>query len=546
MPEFQIILLPKRDYYTWVRAASDYAKKYGVNITADPESAGRYMNPNQTVTIANVPGGFGRPIDAWFRDNYPEVRLDLIDTTGPDDFKNKLANRISNDDRYGQRSRPFMLQWPTDFPVITQAFGMNPQIYRRFGLPGHEGLDIRAPHSTNIYAGADGTVFRVHDGSGNHAYGIHVRIQHRDGYRTIYAHMNRALVRVGDQVKTGDRIGLADSTGNSTGSHLHLTLKKEGATAAGLTNYPHDIIDPTPFLKFPDHAVDTPGGPQTPPATFDWAYRKCLVGLHGRADGPNQEADFRVYQTARMEAVKLTSTARPEEVDRLKSINSNMFIMVRLFADFRGRVVRSDDFARWLEPDMRNFYNRGVRYFEIHNEPNLQIEGWKFSWQDGTQFNAWYLDVMNRLRGSFPDAKFGYPGLSPGGNVSGQRMDALAFLGQSDEAARRSDFVACHCYWVDEADMNRLTGGLNYEEYRRRYPDKLLFITEFSNPTEHTNLRTKAQQYVEYYRRLRNKPGIGAAFCFLSSASAFFPHEAWRREDGTLTEIPQVIGSRSF
>ena len=546
MAEFQIILLPKRDYYTWVRAASEYAKKYGVNITADPESAGRFMNPNQVVTIADVPGGFGRPIEAWFRDNYPEVRLDVISTSSTDDFKKKLANRISNDDRYGHGSRPFVLRWPTDYPVITQKFGMNPQIYRRFGLPGHEGMDIRAPHSTNIYACADGTVFRVHDGSGNHAYGIHIRIQHRDGYKTIYAHLTRALARVGDQVKTGDRIGLADSTGNSTGSHLHLTLKKQGVTAAGLTNYPSDIIDPTPFLQFPTEETETPGGPQTPPVAFDWPYGKCLVGLHGRADGPNQEADFNTFRTARVEAVKLMSSARPEEVDRLKGINPNIFIMVRLFASFQGRVISSEDFAHWESQSMRPFYERGVRYFEIHNEPNLQIEGWKFSWRDGTQFNAWYLDVMNRLQGRFPEAKFGYPGLSPGGNVSGQRMDSLAFLGQSDEAASKSDWLACHCYWTNENHMNQLDGGMHFEEYRRRFPQKLLFITEFSNPTEHTQLRAKAQQYVEYYRRLRNKSGMGAAFSFVGSASAFFPHEAWRKEDGTLTEIPRVVGSRNY
>ena len=45
-------------------------------------------------------------------------------------------------------------------------------------------------------------------------------------------------------------IRLGGSTGNSTGPHLHLTLKKEGATECGETDYPYDIIDPTPFLEW--------------------------------------------------------------------------------------------------------------------------------------------------------------------------------------------------------------------------------------------------------------------------------------------------------
>jgi murein DD-endopeptidase MepM/ murein hydrolase activator NlpD len=140
------------------------------------------------------------------------------------------------------------LQWPTEYRVITQGFGANPQNYARFGLPGHEGIDMRAPHGSDIMACADGEVYRVHRVDDGHAYGIHVRIRHDGGYKTIYAHLERPLVHVGMQVKAGSLIGLANNTGNSRGSHLHLTLKKEGATEAGTTEHPYDIIDPTPFL----------------------------------------------------------------------------------------------------------------------------------------------------------------------------------------------------------------------------------------------------------------------------------------------------------
>lgn len=535
MPDSQMMLLPKENYYEWVAAARDYVLKFGCNLTPDPQNA----TMADVVTIANAPNAYGRDIAQWFKNNFPNARLDIVDVATPSDFQNALASRISNNDPFGQQNAVFKLRWPTDYPKITQGFGENPDIYRRFGLPGHEGLDIRAPMGANVYAAADGTVFQVNDGSGNHPYGIHVRIQHRDGYQTIYAHLQQALATVNQQVKAGDKIGLADSTGNSTGSHLHLTLKKQGATAAGLTNFPNDILDPTPFML--DAAVIAP-----PPTSFNWSYNKCLVGVNGRADGPLNDADLNAISTARLEAVKLLSTARPEDVDKLRAIRGDMFIMVRLFADFRNRTVRSDEFASWLEGDMANFYNRGVRYFELHNEPNLQIEGWKYSWQDGREFGNWLMDVKNRLKAKFPEAKFGYPGLSPGGNISGQRMDSWAFLSQGDEAVRACDWLACHCYWIDDGDQVAATGGLVYEEYRRRYPDKLLFITEFSNPTDNANWRTKGLQYINYYNRLRNVTGMGAALSFVVSASSGFPNESWRLEDGSLTDIPRVVGARAF
>ena len=53
------------------------------------------------------------------------------------------------------------LVWPTDFRVYTQKFGQRPEFYGKFGLPGHEGVDIRAPNGANVYACAEGVVTLV-------------------------------------------------------------------------------------------------------------------------------------------------------------------------------------------------------------------------------------------------------------------------------------------------------------------------------------------------------------------------------------------------
>jgi murein DD-endopeptidase MepM/ murein hydrolase activator NlpD len=66
----------------------------------------------------------------------------------------------------------------------------------------------------------------------------------------VYAHLSKNLVEVGQCVSAGDLIGLSGNTGNSSGAHLHLTLKHEDAYEHGemYQGYPYNIIDPTPYL----------------------------------------------------------------------------------------------------------------------------------------------------------------------------------------------------------------------------------------------------------------------------------------------------------
>lgn len=158
--------------------------------------------------------------------------------------------------------------WPTEFRHINQYFGVNPQNYAQFGLPGHEGVDIYAPGGSRVFAVAPGRVGFVRTQPQGHNYGIHVRVDHQDNYQTIYAHLQRALVSEGQMVQAGTVLGLADNTGNSFGDHLHLTLKKIGSS---YQNWPHNIHDPMPFL-LPLIGWQTPAGPYTD----GWAYTAGL------------------------------------------------------------------------------------------------------------------------------------------------------------------------------------------------------------------------------------------------------------------------------
>ena len=153
----------------------------------------------------------------------------------------------------------FSLIWPACDPkVVTQWYGINPQWYNRFGLPGHEGLDFRALDGTPIFAAAEGDVTRVETDPESGPYGIHVRIQHDHPtgvFKTVYAHFRRTLVEVGDHVVAGRQIGLSDNTGNSSGAHLHITLKRVGAGSPWMNT--GDIINPVPYMPdlFPECVI---------------------------------------------------------------------------------------------------------------------------------------------------------------------------------------------------------------------------------------------------------------------------------------------------
>jgi uncharacterized protein YgiM (DUF1202 family) len=142
----------------------------------------------------------------------------------------------------------FKLRWPVDNPRITQYFGENPQIYNKFNMAGHEGMDFGIAVGTNLYACADGTVADARTDTG-HPYGIFVRINHPfegSTYQTIYAHMSKVMVSKDQPVKAGEVIGLSGNTGHSFGPHLHFTLKLIGAQTPG---YPAGVVDPNPYFQ---------------------------------------------------------------------------------------------------------------------------------------------------------------------------------------------------------------------------------------------------------------------------------------------------------
>lgn len=85
----------------------------------------------------------------------------------------------------------------------------------------HDGLDLRAAQGEEAYAMMTGLVIKV--GSGKRS-GNYVTLRHGD-FTVSYCHLSKTLVKKGQFVSAGEPVGLAGSTGRSTGPHLHLTVR---------------------------------------------------------------------------------------------------------------------------------------------------------------------------------------------------------------------------------------------------------------------------------------------------------------------------------
>ena len=102
---------------------------------------------------------------------------------------------------------------------ITSEYGIN-----RNGKI-HTGLDlISGSGDRQVRAIAGGVVSVV--AFDRYGYGNYVSIKQPDGYKTLYCHLESTSVKVGQAIKEGDLIGIEGTTGNSTGVHLHLEMRK--------------------------------------------------------------------------------------------------------------------------------------------------------------------------------------------------------------------------------------------------------------------------------------------------------------------------------
>lgn len=154
----------------------------------------------------------------------PELRVAMIELNGKKHYVYRSEDgRYYNED--GEVAQSFLLSTPIRGARISSVFTKNRfhPILKKYR--SHQGVDYAAPTGTPIMAAGDGRVIFAGYSNG---YGNTIKIQHSDGFVSLYAHQKsfRGGIRNGLNVKKGDVIGYVGTTGLSTGAHLHFGLYK--------------------------------------------------------------------------------------------------------------------------------------------------------------------------------------------------------------------------------------------------------------------------------------------------------------------------------
>jgi hypothetical protein len=126
----------------------------------------------------------------------------------------------------------------TELKYISSFFGYRPDpIYKISKF--HSGIDFSAALGTEAYATGDGVVYDVE--RNEWGYGNMVTLDHGFGYKTRYAHLQKAAVRKGQKVKRGQRVGFVGNSGKTTGVHLHYEVLKNDVQVDPINFFYNDL-----------------------------------------------------------------------------------------------------------------------------------------------------------------------------------------------------------------------------------------------------------------------------------------------------------------
>ncbi len=142
------------------------------------------------------------------------------DSTGP---ANAPPGPAAPDPSGGETT--VLFSYPVVTGILYSPFGAS----RGGGTRRHSGADISAPTGTPVQAAGAGRVIHAGYGYQNSAsWGQVVLIDHGNGWQTLYAHLSAVDVSVGMRLQGGEQIGRVGATGNATGPHLHVEVRRNG------------------------------------------------------------------------------------------------------------------------------------------------------------------------------------------------------------------------------------------------------------------------------------------------------------------------------
>jgi hypothetical protein len=180
-----------------------------------------------------------------------------------DELSRKLSmefESLTDIERNAMNREKMLSSIPSIKPVREDLLKRNVKALSGFGLrlhpvhkvrKMHQGIDFTAPRGSAIQATGDGTVISVK--SSRVGYGNSVIIDHGYGFTTLYGHMSRILVNVGDKVVKGEKIGEVGNSGTSTAPHLHYEVRIKGNPVDPII-YVLDDLSPEEYQELVERA----------------------------------------------------------------------------------------------------------------------------------------------------------------------------------------------------------------------------------------------------------------------------------------------------
>ena len=233
----------------------------------------------------------------------------------------------------------------------------------------HNAVDIVGANYTLDYvvSHSDGKVVFFQDGygnmkgsTGNDSYGNCVKIDHSNGYYTLYAHMLKGLlVKNGSYVKKGQRIGYMSDSGNAYGGHLHFEVRHNDQR-----------IDPTAYLD-----VELPLSQPTPTKSIDEIAKDVIAGKYGNYPERKVRLEAEGYNynevQGRVDAMLAGSTPAPAPAPAPIGVGESVIVngvgtsssdgsgsITRMFNNHRMKVIAIRN--NTSHPYACNQYNEGI------------------------------------------------------------------------------------------------------------------------------------------------------------------------------------------
>lgn len=279
-----------------------------------------------------------------YQNIYNKITSSLIGSSGPTSISTKLAlYRLSDYCTYYSLTENDAYWWPIGSKEATNGniYGGTPistYVKSPFGMrfhpikevyKMHTGIDISGVDTSSpVIATKNGTVTYVHEGCtattcscNKNGYGNYIKVDHGDGVVSLYAHLSSVVVRQGDVVTQGQRIGMVGTTGCSTGNHLHFEIQLNGTAVNPLDYINAENPRPVNFaVSNIDGAIVVVGDNGD---YSDSSKNKSVVCKSLRASGFSENATIGILSNMQRES---DSTFSPEIVEYASGYNiSNIY-----------------------------------------------------------------------------------------------------------------------------------------------------------------------------------------------------------------------------